>query len=116
MTPGKSIVVVALGTTQTLAWASSYYLPAILGAPIAAALGLSTDTFFAVFSASLLLGAALSPWIGSAIDHYGGRPVLTLSSAIIAAGLAMLGAAQGLASLVAAWFLLGVGMALGLYD
>jgi predicted MFS family arabinose efflux permease len=116
MTPGKSIVVAALGTTQTLAWASSYYLPAILGAPIAAALGLSTNTFFAVFSASLLLGATLSPWVGSAIDHYGGRPVLTLSSTIIAAGLAVLGAAQGLASLVAAWLLLGVGMALGLYD
>ena len=29
------IVVAALGTTQTLAWASSYYLPAILAVPIA---------------------------------------------------------------------------------
>ena len=36
----------ALGTTQTLAWASSYYLPAILGAPIAAALGLPASIFF----------------------------------------------------------------------
>jgi hypothetical protein len=36
----RSLVVAALGTTQTLAWASSYYLPAILGAPIAAGLGI----------------------------------------------------------------------------
>ena len=28
-------IILALGTTQTLAWASSYYLPAILADPIA---------------------------------------------------------------------------------
>jgi hypothetical protein len=32
----RSIVVAALGTAQTLAWASSYYLPAILADPICA--------------------------------------------------------------------------------
>ena len=32
---GPLAVVVALGTTQTIAWASSYYLPAILATPIA---------------------------------------------------------------------------------
>ena len=37
---GRVTVVAALGTTQTIAWASSYYMPAILGAPIAAALHL----------------------------------------------------------------------------
>ena len=34
-------IIVALGTTQTLAWASSYYLPAILADPIARDLGVS---------------------------------------------------------------------------
>ncbi len=33
---GRVTVVAALGTTQTIAWASSYYMPAILAAPIAA--------------------------------------------------------------------------------
>ncbi|HVC57515.1 MAG TPA: MFS transporter [Stellaceae bacterium] len=110
------MVVAALGTTQTLAWASSYYLPAILGAPIAAALGLSADVFFAIFSAALLLGAALSPWVGRLIDEHGGRAVLAISNAVIAAGLALLGMAQGIASLGLAWLVLGIGMALGLYD
>jgi MFS family permease len=109
-------VVAALGTTQTLAWASSYYLPAILGAPIARSLGLSTDAFFGIFSAALLLGAGISPWVGSLIDEHGGRAMLTISSAVIAAGLACLGLAQGLWSLGGAWLLLGIGMALGLYD
>jgi hypothetical protein len=39
-----SIVVAALGTAQTLAWGSSYYLPAILADPIAQGLGLSQTT------------------------------------------------------------------------
>jgi MFS family permease len=112
----RTTVVVALGATQTLAWASSYYLPAILGAPIARSLGLSTDAFFGIFSAALLLGAALSPWIGSLIDRHGGRAVLTVSSAVIAAGLLGLGLAQGMWSLSLAWLVLGIGMALGLYD
>ena len=116
MNPAKTTVVAALGTTQTLAWASSYYLPAILGAPIAAALGLSVDAFFGMFSASLLLGAAISPWVGRLIDRHGGRAVLTVSNAVIAAGLAMLGFAQGAWSVGIAWAFLGVGMALGLYD
>jgi hypothetical protein len=37
----RHVVVAALGTTQTLAWGSSYYLPAILAEPIAGALGLT---------------------------------------------------------------------------
>ena len=45
----RAIVVAALGATQTIAWASSYYMPAILGAPIAAALHLSSSVFFGLF-------------------------------------------------------------------
>ena len=112
----RTVVVAALGTTQTLAWASSYYLPAILGAPIAAALGMPATVFFGLFSASLLLGAAVSPWVGQLIDRHGGRAILTVSNAVIAAGLALLGLAQGVWSVGFAWLVLGIGMALGLYD
>jgi MFS family permease len=116
LTANKTIVVAALGTTQTLAWASSYYLPAILGAPIAAALGLKASVFFGIFSGSLLLGAAISPWVGRLIDDHGGRAVLAASNAVLAMGLAVLGLAQGVVSLTIAWVILGIGMAIGLYD
>jgi hypothetical protein len=43
----RSVVVGALGTAQTLAWGSSYYLPAILADPIAEGLDLSRTTVFA---------------------------------------------------------------------
>ena len=53
MTSGRITVVAALGSTQTLAWASSYYLPAILGAPIAQALGLAPNIFIGIFSGAM---------------------------------------------------------------
>ena len=112
----KTIVVATLGTTQTLAWASSFYLPAILGAPIAAGLGLPVSVFFGIFSAALLLGAAISPWVGRLIDIHGGRAVLAASNVVLAAGLAGLAVAQGVVGLTIAWLILGVGMAIGLYD
>jgi MFS family permease len=112
----KTLTVAALGATQTLAWASSYYLPAILAGPISAGLHVSKSLFFAFFSGSLLLQAALGPAIGRAIDRNGGRGVLMLSNLVLAAGLAWLGVAGGPVALAGAWAVLGVGMALGLYD
>jgi MFS family permease len=109
-------LIVALGTTQTLAWASSYYLPAILADPIARDLGVSPNWIFAAFSGSLVISAMLGPRIGRQIDLVGGRSVLSASNLTLAAGLALLGATYSIPVLVIAWLLLGVGMGLGLYD
>jgi MFS family permease len=109
-------VVIALGSAQTLAWGSTYYLPAILAAPMARELGVSTGLVFGAFSAALVVAAVLGPLAGRRIDLFGGRDVLALSSLIFAAGLATLGAAQGAATLFAGWLVIGVGMAMGLYE
>jgi hypothetical protein len=109
-------IVLALGTTQTLAWASSYYLPAILADPIARDLGVSSNWIFAAFSASLVISAMLGPRVGRQIDLVGGRQVLSLSNLTLAAGLALLGATYSIPMLVLAWLLLGIGMSFGLYD
>ncbi len=114
--PSTLRVVATLGTTQTFAWASSHYLPAVLAAPIAAELGLATTTVFAAFSAALLVSGALGPLAGRLIDRHGGRSVLVASNLILAAGLSMLASAQGPGMLFAAWLVLGVGIAAGLYD
>jgi predicted MFS family arabinose efflux permease len=112
----RSIVVAALGTAQTLAWGSSYYLPAILADPIAESLGISRTIFYAAFSGSLLLSAVLGPAIGRAIDRRGGRGILAISNLVLAAGLALLASVHGIFGLAAAWSVLGVGMAMGLYE
>jgi MFS family permease len=112
----RVIVVAVLGTTQTIAWASSYYMPAILGAPIATALHLPTSVFFGLFSGALLLSAAIGPSVGRLIDRHGGRVLLACSNLIIAAGFVILAAAHGVAGLIIAWTVLGVGIGMGLYD
>ena len=109
-------IILALGTTQTLAWASSYYLPAILADPIARELGVSNNWIFAAFSAALVISGLLGPRIGRQIDIVGGRQVLSISNVTLAIGLVALGFAHSLPVMIAAWLILGAGMGMGLYD
>lgn len=115
-TPGTFAQVLVLGTTQTIAWASSTYLPAILATPIAAELGLPRSSVFGAFSLSLVVMALAGPVVGRAIDRRGGRGMLVASSLVLAAGLVLLGCARDAWLLFAAWGVLGLGMAMGLYD
>lgn len=112
----RTRTVLALGTAQTLAWASSYYLPAVLAAAMALELGVGRPTVFAMFSAALLVSAMVGPLAGRFIDQRGGRPVLLVSNAAFALGLAAMGLAQGPISLALAWIVLGLAMGCGLYD
>ena len=109
-------VILLLGTTQTLGWASSFYLPAILGDRIAADLGMSSTWFFAAFSGSLVVSALVGPRAGRTVDAVGGREVLAVSNVILASGLAVLAFAHSQPMLWLAWLILGLGMGIGLYD
>ncbi|MEJ0019223.1 MAG: MFS transporter [Acetobacteraceae bacterium] len=112
----RSIVVSTLGITQTLAWGSTYYLPAVFADPISADLDLPHVWFFGVFSAALLLSGLLGPLAGRMIDRHGGRDVLAATNLVFAAGLAGLAMANGPAGLIVAWTIIGIGMGFGLYE
>lgn len=109
-------VIARLGIAQTLAWGSTYYLPAMLATPMARDLGVTPPTIFAAFSAALIVSALIGPSAGRMIDRTGGRAVLIATSLVFALGLAGLGMAQGLVGLFAAWLVLGIGMGAGLYE
>ena len=112
----RALVIATLGTAQTLAWASSYYLPAILAGPIAAGIGVPSTWVFGAFSGALLIAAFTGPAVGRLIDRRGGRGVLAFSNIVLACGLVALAVTHGVVMLCVAWAVLGVGMALGLYD
>lgn len=116
---GRTATVAALGTAQTLAWASSYYLPAMLATPMSRDLGLSRPTVFAMFSMALMVSALTGPIAGRLIDRHGGRRVLLTSNVLFALGLVGLALAKGPWGpwgLALAWGVLGVAMGSGLYD
>ncbi len=102
--------------TQTLAWASSYYLIAILADPMARDLGTTSTMVFGAFSAALVISALLGPKVGRTIDRFGGREVLAVSNLLFAGGLALLGFANSVVMLWLAWLVVGIAMGLGLYD
>lgn len=108
--------IVALGTAQTIAWASSYYMPAILAVPIARDLGVTSTVVFGSLSGALIIAGLIGPRVGHAIDTFGGRGLLASSNLVFAAGLLLLSAASGPGLLIAAWTALGLGMGLGLYE
>ena len=113
---GPLAVILALGTTQTIAWASTYYLPAILAVPIARDLDLVPTYIFGALSGALVIAGLLGPRVGHAIDTFGGRGLLAVSNLVFSCGLLVLSLAQGPVVLITAWTLLGVGMGMGLYE
>lgn len=109
-------VVLLLGAAQTLAWAGSYYVPAVLAGPMARELGVAPSRVFLAFSLALLLTALLGPLVGRVIDRHGGRWVMSAGNAAAALGLGLLAVARGEAMLFLAWAVIGLGMAAALYD
>jgi MFS family permease len=114
--PSRWPIITALGVVQIFAWGSSYYLLAVLAAPIAVDTSWSLSWIVGALSIGLLAAGIISPRVGDAIGQYGGRPVLILSCLLLAAGLVVLAAAQSLWVFVAGWIVIGIGMGGSLYD
>ena len=114
--PAPQFVVSALGVAQILAWGSSYYLLAVLAAPITRETGWPLPWVVGGISLGLLIAGLASPRLGDSIQRYGGRPVLAFSALLLAVGLTGLALASSIVVYLLAWVVIGVGMGAGLYD
>lgn len=112
----RTKLVWAMGITQILAWGSTYYLPAVLAAPIARDTGWSITSVVGGLSWGMVVAGATSPAVGRYIDQHGGRVAMAVSSLLLAIGLAAMGLAKSLEAYYFAWSLIGIAMAAGLYD
>lgn len=112
----RRLLGLVLGINQTLSWGMTFYLPAIVAHPAAESLAASPVAILGAFSWALLVTGACAPRVGAWIDRHGGRGSLIASIVVLAAGQGILAIAPGLAVWYAGWTVIGVGMALGLYD
>jgi len=112
----RGLIVTALGSSLTVSWASSYYIPAVLAVQMAEDLGVSSVWVFGAFSLAMVVSAMAGPWAGARIDSFGGRGVLMLSNLIFAVGLCVLAAAPTILVLFVGWVVIGLGMGIGLYE
>ncbi len=115
MTLSRRLALV-LGVTQLLAWATTYYTPAVVTAAAAASMHASPTALLGGFSWALLITGFASPRVGRRIERVGGRGVLALGTVVMGIGMAAMAAWPTLPGWYVAWTVCGVGMALGLYD
>src|SRR5262245_6627441 len=105
-----------LGVTQILAWGTIFYSPVLTVPLIAADRGLSIAFTMGGFSLGLFFSGLVSPFVGRAIDRHGGHVVMPFGSLIGALGLVGLVYSDSPLAYLAAWMVLGVGIAASLYD
>jgi MFS family permease len=108
--------VIQIGSAQVISWGSSFYLPAIIAAPVAAELNLGVNGFFTAFTAALLVSALFGPRIGRLVDRHGGSRVMPFGSLSMAIGLVVLAVSQNDIMVLIAWLFIGLGMTASLYD
>lgn len=114
--PHQTRLVLQLGCSQILGWGATYYLPALLAAPMAQSMGISTSTVYTAFTLGLVVTALGGPAAGRAVDAYGGRALLVFSNIVLAAALVTMAWATGPITLCLAWLFTGVGMTIGLFE
>ena len=113
--PPQTVIMLALGLGQTIAFASSFYLMGVLGDDMAADLALPPTFVFSLMSVALAASAVAAPAAGRWIDRHGGKAPLLISNLVFAAGLGLIGLAKGPVLLTLGMIGLGLAMALGLY-
>jgi len=105
-----------LGITQILSWGTIFYTPVLIVPLVVADRGWSIAFGMGGFSVGLLIAGLASPYVGRAIDRFGGHVVMTFGSLIGALGLFLIAHAANRFVYLAVWMVLGVAMAANLYD
>ncbi|HET9715512.1 MAG TPA: MFS transporter [Pseudolabrys sp.] len=105
-----------LGITQILSWGTIFYTPVLVVPLIAAEHGWSMSFAMGGFSFGLLVAGLAAPYVGRAIDRYGGHVIMALGSLIGAVGLSLITVADRALLYYAVWLILGIAMAANLYD
>jgi MFS family permease len=105
-----------LAVTQIASWGSLYYSITILGPALAREFHWSGALVYGAYSWSLIVSGLAATPAGALLDRLGGRAVMGTGSLAAAAGMVLLAGTTSLAMYVLAWTVLGLAMALTLYE
>lgn len=113
--PGP-IGILCLGVLQIMVWGGSFFLLAVMGEPILRETGWDGHWVYGALSLGLMVSALLAPLSSRLVARYGGRRQLAASGVVVGAGLLLVANAHSLQVFLLAWVVIGVGMAIGLYE
>ncbi|GAA3458090.1 MFS transporter [Saccharothrix longispora] len=102
--------------SQVTGWGVLYYAFPVLAPSISASTGWSLSEVTAGFSLGQLVSAAVGVPLGRVLDRRGPRLVMTTGSVVAVAAVAGMTAARSPVVFLAAWALIGTGMAAVLYQ
>ncbi|MDI1274077.1 MFS transporter [Polaromonas sp.] len=114
--PSYRTIISALSVGQILVWAVMYYGFSSFVLPMQRDMGWSQPDIMGAFTLGLMVWGLATYAVGAAIDRGRGRFVLTGGALLGAAGCALWSQAHSLPLLYAAWALLGLAMAMTLYE
>lgn len=105
-----------LGFTQILLWGGSFFLLAILAKPIIAETGWSHQLVYGALSLAMLVSGMLASKVGKMIDTIARNYNLLYAGFVMGAGLIIIGLSRHFLLFLLGWCVVGVAMAMGLYD
>jgi len=114
--PSYRTIISALSVGQILVWAIMYYGFSSFVLPMQRDMGWSQPDIMGAFTLGLMVWGLATYAVGAAIDRGKGRAVLSGGALLGAAGCALWSQAHSLPLLYAAWALLGLAMAMTLYE
>lgn len=116
MPAGLRRAVWLLGLCQCVLWGVLYYSFSVLLVPLEHGLGLPRTAVASAFSLGLFAMAIAAPMVGKWLDRGHAARSFRVGAGLAVGGLLALSQAQGMGWLLAAWTLLGVAMAMLLYE
>ncbi len=114
--PSFRATVAALAFGQLVCWAALYYAFSSFVLPMQRALAWSKPQTMGAFTLGLAMWGVATYAVGAAIDRGRGRRVMTVGAVLAGVGFMLWSQAASLPLLYAAWAVMGVAMAMTLYE
>lgn len=100
--------VAALCLTQIIGWGTTFWLPAVTGPAMAGELGMTLPLAMAGPTVMLVVMAMASWPLSGLFERHGARPVMIAGSLLGAAGLLVMGLADGPVPYLVSWVIVGL--------